>query len=145
MLFACGSTTTSHETGTNPDPSNESAGASDRAGAGAPGNGGGGLQLGGTGSLLPDSGGALGLGGAEDPGAFHGPVDLCLFDEDIPDSWGAGGAVDSGSTTCAVGVLGRFAFNHCRYELLETMPFDVDPFAGGHSHCCYRSKLVGCP
>ena len=43
----------------------------------------------------------------------HGPVDPCLTDEDIPDNWGAGGAVDSGSATCAVGVLGRFAFNHC--------------------------------
>jgi hypothetical protein len=94
---------------------------------------------------MDNDGGELSLGGAEDPGAYHGPVDLCLFDADIPDNWGAAGAADTGSSACAVGVLGRFAFDNCRYELLDTMPFDVDPFVGGHSHCCYRSRLVGCP
>jgi hypothetical protein len=151
-LLACGSTARSPGTSAEPDSGGSSAGAAVLAGSHSGGSGSGGsgggpaLLLGGTaGSVADNSAGELNLGGAPDPDAFHGPVDLCLSDEQIPDNWGAAGAMDVGSASCAVGVLGRFAFNRCRYELLDSTPFDVDPFTGGHSHCCYRSSLIGCP
>jgi len=145
-LFACGATTRSPGSAVEPDSGGASAGAA--AAAGSPGSSGGGpvLQVGGSaGAGGQNSGGELDLGGAADPDAYHGPVDLCLYDDQIPANWGAGGATDVNTTTCATGTLGRFAFNHCRYELLDTAPFDKDPFVGGHSHCCYRSSFVGCP
>jgi len=147
-LVACGATSRSPGSGTGAEADGGSA--TQQAGSGGAASGGNagsaGLSLGGiVGAGEAESGGELSLGGAADPGAYDGPVDLCLYPEDIPDDWGAGGAVQENGRTCVVGVLGRFAFNQCRYELLSAMPFDVDPFVGGHSHCCYRSRLIGCP
>ena len=150
-LFACGATTSSPGSNVEPDSSGSGADSAAVAGSHSSGSGSGGsggptLQLGGSaGSVGHNSGGELDLGGAPDPDAYHGPVDLCLYDYEIPADWGAAGATDVGSTSCPTGTLGRFAFNHCRYELLNTMPYDKDPFVGGHSHCCYASSLVGCP
>ena len=151
MLGACGAS--SNQLASEVDqPGPAASGAGMQASGGAavadsPSSGGGGslaLAFGAGGSVDDADGGALGLGGAPDPD-YHGSVDLCLYPAQIPDNWGAAGAAEVGSATCVEGVLGRFAFNHCRYELLEPTPFDVDPFIGGHSHCCYASKLIGCP
>ncbi|MEO8904372.1 MAG: hypothetical protein ABI488_18565 [Polyangiaceae bacterium] len=54
-------------------------------------------------------------------------------------------AGDAGGLTCALGQLGQFVFEGCDYELLDATGRDVDPFVGGHSPCCYLSKLIGCP
>src|SRR6188768_3400617 len=99
VLLACGNTVSSQPT---PAPHDSSAGANTNTTAGAgtsssggAGSGGRGLLLGGTaGSLVDSDGGELSLGGAEDPGAYQGPVDLCLYDADIPDDWRAAGSVD---------------------------------------------------
>jgi hypothetical protein len=41
-------------------------------------------------------------------------------------------------------VLGELSYMGCHYELLNETPFDVDPFVGGHSHCCYAARLIAC-
>jgi hypothetical protein len=82
-------------------------------------------------------------GGDPDPDAYHGPVDLCLSEGESPDSWAS--EAGAGSSSCGRGVLGPFVFDGCRYELLDPTPANVDPFTGGHSRCCYRSRLLGCP
>jgi hypothetical protein len=84
------------------------------------------------------------LGGESGQPDYPAEVMLCIYDEDIPANWGAGGAVDVGIGQCALGVLGSFDFMGCQYELLDVTPGDVDPFAGGHSHCCYKSRLIVC-
>ena len=96
-----------------------------------------------AGSVASAGGDALG-GSAGDAGAFGGTVDLCLYPNEIPDEWSNAGAGGEASV-CAVGQPGQFVFDGCRYELLEATAHDVDPFQGGHSHCCYQSKLLDCP
>jgi hypothetical protein len=146
-LVACGATSRAPGADTGAEADGGSLTQQGGGGAASGGNAGSvGLSLGGVvGVGETETGGELSLGGAADPGAYDGPVDLCLYPEEIPDDWGAGGAMQENGRSCAIGVLGRFAFNRCRYELLSAMPFDVDPFVGGHSHCCYRSRLIGCP
>jgi hypothetical protein len=145
-LFACGATTSTPGSNVEPASGSSSADSAAVAGSSSGSSGGPALQLGGSGgSVVLNIGGELDLGGAPDPEAYHGSVDLCLYDYEIPANWGAAGATEVDSASCTTGTLGRFAFNHCRYELLNTTPFNVDPFIGGHSHCCYRSSLVGCP
>lgn len=149
LLIACGNTTRSGDFEPEPEPA-ATAGSSPEGGASS---GGLGASAGAAGRPNSASGGSTAsgapagettAGGAPAPAIDPGPVDLCLDADDIPESWGAGGAADVGIATCTVGRPGTFAFNGCRYELLG-MPFDVDPFVGGHAHCCYRSKLVSCP
>jgi hypothetical protein len=88
------------------------------------------------------TGGETALGGSAGELGASGPVNLCLYPDQIPDNWDAG---DASATSCAVGELGQFVFDGCRYELLDVEANDADPFQGGHSHCCYHSTLLGCP
>ncbi|MEI9942271.1 MAG: hypothetical protein WDO69_34070 [Pseudomonadota bacterium] len=81
-----------------------------------------------------------GTAGADAPG----PVALCLYPDQIPHNWSPPVAC-YGASTCAMGQLGQFVFEGCRYELLDATAYDVDMFRGGHSPCCYRSMLIGCP
>src|SRR5207244_1919519 len=95
-LFACGATTSSLGSNVEPDSGGSSAGSAAVAGSSSGSSGGPALQLGGSaGSVDHNSGGELDLGGAADPDAYHGPVDLCLYDDEIPANWGAAGATDA--------------------------------------------------
>lgn len=156
-LLACGGRSSDAEVG-NPSAGASTGGINDGAasGSGEFSNGGGnhggasysggpGLPSGGTAGSLGNTGGQALNGGAADSGAFSGPVDLCLYPEDMPDNWGAAGGPDASGNTCALGKLGPFVFDGCRYQLLEVTAHDVDPFSPGHSHCCYPSQLLGCP
>ena len=87
----------------------------------------------------PDFGGQ-GAGGQP----VYDDASLCIYDEDIPAEWGPEVVPDGLGGECTVGVLGPFYFKDCPYELLEVTPYDVDPFTGGHSHCCYKSRLLPC-
>lgn len=88
----------------------------------------------------PDFGGQGAGGQLPDVGAFS----LCIYPEDIPSNWGPQVVTDDHGHECPLGVLGDFSFKSCSYELLDVTPHDVDPFTGGHSHCCYKSRGVYC-
>ncbi|HEX2870827.1 MAG TPA: hypothetical protein VHP33_06210 [Polyangiaceae bacterium] len=88
----------------------------------------------------PDFGGQGAGGELPDVGAFS----LCIYPEDIPADWGPEVVTDDQGHECTVGVLGDFSFKACLYELLDVTPHDVDPFTGGHSHCCYKSRGKYC-
>ena len=125
------------------------AGAAGKAGSAreifSPSDGGGSGGDGGSGSGSGGDGGnpAMPLGGTA--GADEtGSVALCLYPDQLPDTWSAAGAGNASSQSCVLGQLGQFVFEGCRYELLELQAFDVDPFLGGHSDCCYLSKLLEC-
>jgi hypothetical protein len=101
------------------------------------------LNIGGTSTETPshpDFGGQGGGVQLPDVGAFS----LCIYPEDIPAHWGPEVVTDDQGHQCTVGVLGNFSFKSCSYELLDVTPHDVDPFTGGHSHCCYKSRGVYC-
>ena len=96
-----------------------------------------------TSSDTPLGPGTAGEGGQPD---YPAVVRLCIYPEDIPEHWGQGG--DGGAETdqrgCVVGAVGDFNFMGCLYDLLSPTPFNVDPFVGGHSGCCYAAKLIAC-
>ena len=150
VLIACGQLSSSPQdppdTSLGGDASTARAGTAPTSGAGGGAGGtGGGITIvvpvaGSTSSNTPLEGGTSGEGGQPD----HPPSMLCLYPEDIPESWSAGGAVSTTFGECAIGELGGFNFMGCYYELLDTMPGDVDPFSGGHSHCCYSAQLLAC-
>jgi hypothetical protein len=73
-------------------------------------------------------------------------VRLCIYAEDIPEQWGQGGegAAETDGRGCVVGAVGNFNFMGCIYDLLSPAAFNVDPFVGGHSGCCYTAKLIAC-
>ena len=103
--------------------------------------------LGGTAGSLLSIGGADPNGSAGAPAADPGLIDLCLEPEQIPSAWSADVGADAGASSseaCPVGQLGDFWLGPCVYHLLDTTPFDVDPFVGGHARCCYHSALTGC-
>ena len=113
------------------------------ASSAASGTGGVTLNTGGTSTETPshpDFGGQGAGGELPDVGAFS----LCIYPEDIPADWGPEVVTDGFGHECTVGVLGDFSFKSCAYELLDVTPHDVDPFTGGHSHCCYKSRGVYC-
>jgi hypothetical protein len=87
--------------------------------------------------------GTAGEGGQPD---YPAVVRLCIDAEDIPEHWGQGG--EGGGETvergCVVGAVGDFNFMGCLYDLLSPAAFNVDPFVGGHSGCCYTAKLIAC-
>jgi hypothetical protein len=156
---ACGTTTSRAPGSSSGDEAGSAAGGGSSGGASAGGSSAGTSPAGASsaGSLgLQPSGGTAAAptvpgGGAPDfaeGGALpdYPEVRLCLDDEQIPTDWGAGGAglVDVGITRCAPGVVGEFVAQDCLYRLLDPVPSDVDPFSGGHSHCCYLSQLVTC-
>ena len=160
LALACGNLSKSPAGGTSADDGGEPNANTSKAGnasggsptssasggtsASSAGNATGGLTLT-TGGTAPDDDepftGGWGAGGFTD---YPDAAPLCLYPDDIPANWGAGGAADVSGRNCTVGVLGRFTFMNCLYELLEVTPFDVDPFTGGHSHCCYKSRLLTC-
>lgn len=112
-------------------------------GTASSGTGGVTLNTGGTSTDTPshpDFGGQGAGGELPDVGAFS----LCIYPEDIPADWGPEVVTDDQGHECTVGVLGNFSFKSCSYELLDVTPHDVDPFTGGHSHCCYKSRGVYC-
>jgi hypothetical protein len=167
-LVACGNLTSTPQDPPDTSPGGDSstvqAGTTQRGGStsGAGGTSGG-ITLvmttaGTTNSNVPLHSGTAGEGGQPD----YPAVSLCIYPEDIPESWGAGGggggggdgsdgsdgsdgAEASGSgRDCVIGVLGEFSYMDCRYDLLRPEAFNVDPFVGGHSHCCYAARLIAC-
>lgn len=96
-----------------------------------------------AGSNTPLHPGTAGEGGQPD---YPAVVNLCIYPEDIPENWGQGGAdgAEANERGCVTGVVGDFSYMGCLYDLLSPGAFDVDPFVGGHSHCCYAAKLIAC-
>jgi hypothetical protein len=165
-LVACGNLTSSPEDPPDTSPGGDSstvqAGAAQRGGSTSGGGGtSGGVTLvmttaGTASSNTPLHPGTAGEGGQPD----YPAVSLCIYPEDIPESWeakgeggeggggggdGSNGAEASGSgRDCVVGVLGEFSYMDCRYDLLRPEAYNVDPFVGGHSHCCYAARLIAC-
>lgn len=157
--LACGGRSSEHRADADADAGQ--AGSLAAAGNGSGGNGSGGIGssssagyggssitlLGGTAGSLLSIGGADLNGSAGAPAADPGLIDLCLEPEQIPSAWSAGADADAGASSseaCPVGQLGDFWLGPCVYHLLDTTPFDVDPFVGGHARCCYHSALTGC-
>lgn len=158
-LVACGNLTSSPEDPPDTSPGGDSstvqAGTAQRGGStsGAGGTSGGVTLVmttaGTASSNTPLHSGTAGEGGQPD---YPATVNLCIYPEDIPESWRAGdgggggdGAEASGSgRDCVVGVLGEFSYMDCRYQLLYETAFNVDPFVGGHSGCCYAAQLIAC-
>jgi hypothetical protein len=152
VLVACGNLTSSpHDA-----PDTSSSGNSSPVQAGTTHGGGstsswggasGGLTLvmttAGTTSSTPLGPGTAGEGGQPDYPAI---VRLCIYPEDIPEHWGQGGegGAETGERGCIIGELGNFDYMGCLYDLVSSAPFNVDPFVGGHSHCCYAAKLLAC-
>jgi hypothetical protein len=153
-LVACGSLTSSPgdppDTAADGGTSAEQAGTTSQGGAGSSvGGTSGGVTLvvtttaGTTSSNTPLQPGGAGEGGQPDYPAI---VNLCIYPEDIPDHWGAGGV--GGAATdergCVIGEVGGFNFMGCLYDLLSPTSFPVDVFVGGHSRCCYSARLRAC-
>ena len=164
-LVACGNLTSSPEdppdTSPGGDASTVQAGTAQRGGStsGAGGTSGGVTLVmttaGTASSNTPLHPGTAGEGGQPD----YPAVSLCIYPEDLPESWeagggggggeGGGGGIDGAEASgsgrdCVVGVLGEFRYMDCRYQLLGETAFNVDPFVGGHSGCCYAAKLIAC-
>ena len=150
-LLACGNLTSSPRVPPDTSQGGESntlqAGAASGAGApSAAGGTSGGVTLvmttaGTSSSSTPLHPGTAGEGGQPD---YPAVANLCIYPEDIPENWAAGGAAELNGPDCVVGVLGEFNYMGCRYDLLSVTAFDVDVFLGGHSHCCYAAKLLDC-
>ena len=148
-LLGCGGRS-SDRTQVDPDAAVAGAAGSLAAG-GRPGSGGrsgnGGTPPaydGGAAGSLASGGTQLTIGGAVGAGGLGGVVDLCLYPDEIPANWSAPGDAGASGETCPVGQLGEFELEGCRYELLVATAHDVDPFVGGHSRCCYRSRPLAC-
>jgi hypothetical protein len=160
-LVACGNLTSSPEDSPDTSPGGDSsavqAGTTQHGGStsGAGGTSGG-ITLvmttaGAASSNTPLDSGTAGEGGQPD---YPATVSLCIYPEDIPESWKAGGGAGGGGSDeaeasgsgrdCVVGVLGEFSYMDCHYQLLYETAFNVDPFVGGHSGCCYAAKLIAC-
>jgi hypothetical protein len=158
VLVACGNLTSSPQDPPDNSPDEHStavqAGATHSGGStGSSGGSSGGIALvmptaGTTSSNTPLLPGTAGEGGQPE---YPATVNLCIYPEDIPENWGAGGAggadgaeASGSGRDCVVGVLGEFSYMGCHYQLLSETAFNVDPFVGGHSHCCYAAKLIAC-
>jgi hypothetical protein len=153
VLLACGNLTSSPDdppdTSSSGDSSTVQAGTTHGGGSTSSSGGtSGGLTLVMTTAGTPSSNtpllpGTAGEGGQPD---YPAVVGLCIYPEDIPEHWGQGGegGTETGERGCIIGELGNFNYMGCLYDLVSPAPFNVDPFVGGHSHCCYAAKLLAC-